>query len=136
MNDQGLRALVIEDDPLIARLIQKILEIEGFEVEKAWNGTEGCTRAKEDGFDLIVLDFSLPDIDGTEVLERLNACPQTQKTPILLTTAHVKMPFDPTQFGDRMMMFLEKPFERRHLVEKVREIMGSQDTCRTSPDPE
>ena len=125
MNDRGLRALVIEDDPLIARLIQKILEIEGFDVEKAWNGTEGCTCAQENDFSLIVLDFHLPDIDGTEVLECLNACPQTQRTPILLTTAHVKMPFDPTQFGDRTMMFLEKPFERRHLVEKVREIMDA-----------
>ncbi|MFH1739984.1 MAG: response regulator [bacterium] len=136
MNDQRLRALVIEDDPLIARLIQKILEIEGFEIEKAWNGTEGCARAKEVNFNLIVLDFHLPDIDGTKVLECLNACPRTQKTPILLTTAHVKMPFDPSQFGDRIMMFLEKPFERRHLVEKVREIVDSQDTCRTTPDPE
>ena len=123
MNVQGLRALVIEDDPLIARLIQKILEIEGFEVEKAWNGVEGCASAEAHDFDLIVLDFQLPDIDGTEVLERLNASSHARETPVLLTTAHMKMPFARNRFGTRPLAFLEKPFERRHLVQKVREIL-------------
>jgi DNA-binding response OmpR family regulator len=123
MTDTRPRVLVIEDDPLIARLIGKILETEGFEADKAGDGKAGCARADDQDFDLIVLDFNLPDIDGTEVLRRLNASPRACKTPILLTTAHSRMPFDRAKFGDRPLLFLEKPFERRQLIEKVREIL-------------
>jgi DNA-binding response OmpR family regulator len=123
------KALVIEDDPLISRLIEKILEMEGFQIQKAWDGVEGCSRADEEDFDLIVLDFRLPDIDGTEVLERLNNSPHAADTPILLTTAYIKMPFDPSKMVNRKIAFIEKPFERSHFVEKVRSITGHRDSC-------
>ncbi|HPA48102.1 MAG TPA: response regulator [bacterium] len=128
------KALVIEDDPLISRLIEKILEMEGFRIEKAWNGVEGCSQADEGDFDLIILDFHLPDIDGTEVLQRLNNAPRAMNTPIILTTAHIKMPFDPSKMGDRKIAFIEKPFERSDLVQKVRAITGHRDSCSSDPN--
>ena len=125
MNEEKARVLIIEDDQFIARLIEKILQIQDFEVERAPSGEKGIVQADTEEFDLIILDFNLPDLDGTEVLKSLNESPRASGTPVILTTAHMKMPFDKEIFGERRIVFLEKPFERSDLIAKVREIAES-----------
>ncbi len=127
MNEEKVRVLIIEDDRFIARLIEKILQIQNFKVDRASSGEDGIRRADSEDFGLIILDFNLPDLDGTEVLKSLNESPRARKTPVILTTAHMKMPFDKEIFGERRIVFLEKPFERSDLIAKVREITESSD---------
>ncbi|MFB0919969.1 MAG: response regulator, partial [Oscillospiraceae bacterium] len=65
------KILIIEDDSAIAAIERDYLEIEHFQVEIAADGTKGLEKAKNGGFDLILLDLMLPGIDGFTVCRRL-----------------------------------------------------------------
>jgi two-component system response regulator MprA len=78
------RILVVEDDTRLAATLERVLTAEGHQVELAGDGLEALRRAREQPFDLVVLDVMLPGLDGVGVCRRLRA---TGKVPILLLTA-------------------------------------------------
>jgi DNA-binding response OmpR family regulator len=80
-----MRVLVIEDEIKMAAFIKRGLEEEGIAVDIAADGEEGLFRAKVGSYDLIILDITLPLLDGLEVCRRLRQDRAT--TPILLLTA-------------------------------------------------
>ncbi|MFZ0707798.1 MAG: response regulator, partial [Candidatus Korobacteraceae bacterium] len=61
--------LIIDDEAAIRESLQTLLEIEGFEVETASDGAEGLARLAERPFDLVLLDFALPERNGIEILQ-------------------------------------------------------------------
>ena len=65
------RVLILEDDDSIAELERDYLEIAGFEAEIIANGREGLQRGLEGGFDLVLLDVMLPEMDGFEICRAL-----------------------------------------------------------------
>ena len=79
------RILIVEDEPVIALGLRDSLEAEGYAVEGSTEGVEAETRAREGGFDLILLDVMLPGRDGFSICRNLRAsgCP----TPVILLTA-------------------------------------------------
>ena len=77
-----MRALVIEDDPVSAKLIETALRTENIVFEPTDRGEDGIELAKLYDFDIILLDLRLPDIDGYEVVRRLRAA--RVQTPILI----------------------------------------------------
>ena len=79
------RILVVEDEPGIALGLEDDLQMEGYEVETVADGVTASRRAKEGGFDLILLDIMLPGKDGFEVCRELRR--QGLRTPILVLTA-------------------------------------------------
>jgi signal transduction histidine kinase len=79
------RILYIEDDEGLARLLQKRLQRLTFEVDLAFDAESGLKRMKESTYDLVVLDYHLPDISGLEALERL--APLSDWPPIIILTA-------------------------------------------------
>ena len=80
------KVLLIEDDPLVVRMYQKVLSFEGFEIESAPNGKEGLEKAKEIKPDLIFLDIMMPKMNGIEVLERIKADPKIKDIPVIMLT--------------------------------------------------
>ena len=80
------KILIVEDDPLIMRLYQKIFVLEGFEVVQAANGEEGLEKAKSVMPTLIVLDIMMPKMNGLELLMKLKSDDQTQKIPVVMLT--------------------------------------------------
>lgn len=78
------RILVVEDDTRLATTLERVLTTEGHQVELAGDGLEALRRAREQPFDLVVLDIMLPSLDGVGVCRRLRA---TAQVPILLLTA-------------------------------------------------
>lgn len=80
----ALRILYIDDDPGIARLVQRALERRGFEVEHAANGTEGLRRLREGRFALVCLDHTMPGQDGLAVLAEIRAMPE--HPPVIYVT--------------------------------------------------
>jgi len=78
------KILVIEDDPLLIKMYQTKLVIEGFVVETAFDGEKGMKLAQKAKPDLILLDLMLPVIDGFTVLKILKKDTQTKKIPVIV----------------------------------------------------
>jgi two-component system cell cycle response regulator CtrA len=116
-----MRALVIEDDPVTARLIEQALRSENMVSEPAGCGEDGIELGKLYDFDIIVLDLRLPDIDGYEVVRRLRAA--KVQTPILILSGRS----DPTDKVRGLMGgaddYLTKPFNKAELVARIQAIV-------------
>ena len=81
------RILVVDDEEDILELVRYNLAREGYHVSGALSGEEALKKARDEAFDLIVLDLMLPGIDGLEVTKKLKANEKTQNTPIVMLTA-------------------------------------------------
>jgi two-component system alkaline phosphatase synthesis response regulator PhoP len=79
------RILLVEDEEHLVEVIKLNLELEGYEVEVADNGSTAIKKALEQRFNLIVLDVMLPEVDGFEVCEKIRL--EGNETPILFLTA-------------------------------------------------
>lgn len=112
------RILVIEDEVRISRVISLELMHEGYEVETVENGKDGLSRAKEENWELILLDVMLPGMSGFEVLRRLRM--EDQYTPVILLTARDSV-FDKVNGLDHGANdYITKPFEMEELLARIR----------------
>lgn len=123
MTRPELRVAVIEDDADIAFTIRVNLEREGYVVTPFANGHEGLVGVQQGGFEFLILDLNLPDLDGFTICRELRRHPATGKLPILMLTAR-------TSEADRIMGlelgaddYLAKPFSVRELVARVAAIL-------------
>ncbi|HUI88413.1 MAG TPA: response regulator [Anaerolineales bacterium] len=82
------RVLIVEDNVDNYELVRFLLERIGYETRWARTGREGILKAKEEKPDLILMDLSLPEIDGWTATERIKSDPQTKDIPIAALTAH------------------------------------------------
>jgi len=80
------KILIIEDDPLVARMYQKVMGFENIDVETASNGREGLEKATKTKPGLILLDVMMPKMNGMEVLDRLKADPDLKNIPVIMLT--------------------------------------------------
>jgi CheY-like chemotaxis protein len=112
--------LVIEDNDDSRELLALILSGEGLAVAEACSGDEGLSKAKELIPSLVVLDLTLPVMDGLSVARELRACDTTCKIPLVLMTGHVLDPRE-TEIFDHV---ITKPADFRHLVSLVKQASG------------
>lgn len=84
------RLIVIEDSPVLQRLIAIAMRNTGIDIEAHLDGSGGLEAALATPPDLIVLDLGLPDLSGWQVLERLRADPATLETPVVITTGETR----------------------------------------------
>ena len=82
------RILLVEDNEMNRDMLSRRLQRRGFEVQIAVDGLTGVSRALEGGWDLVLMDMSLPEIDGWEATRRIRADAANGKTPIIALTAH------------------------------------------------
>jgi CheY-like chemotaxis protein len=80
------KILIIEDDPLMTRLYQKVFKFEGYNVEVASNGKKGLEKVESFKPTLILLDIMMPEMNGLEVLAKLKANDETKKIPVVVLT--------------------------------------------------
>ena len=113
-----MRILIIEDEARLAKLISRVLGEEGYDAETALDGRSALARAFAEPFDLLIVDWMLPDLDGIEVVKRLRAAEMS--VPVLMLTAR-------TQIEDRVEGldagaddYLPKPFAFPELLARVR----------------
>ena len=81
-----VKILVVDDEPSLREMLHDILGMEGFKVITAANGEEGLKKIYEDSPDLILLDCSMPVLDGYEVLERMRKDPVLYSKPVIMLT--------------------------------------------------
>ncbi|AKL96287.1 transcriptional regulatory protein ResD [Clostridium aceticum] len=111
------KILIIEDDISIAELERDYLEINGFQVEIENNGDQGVFKAKNQNYDLILLDLMLPKIDGFEICRQVR---REKNTPILMVSAK-KEDIDKIRgLGLGADDYMTKPFSPGELVARVK----------------
>ncbi len=82
------KILYIEDDEMNRDMLSRRLMRKGYDVALALDGEQGVAMAKEEIPDLILMDLSLPVVDGWEATRQIKAMPETQSVPIIALTAH------------------------------------------------
>ena len=117
------RIAVIEDDADLSFTMRINLEREGYAVETFQNGQAGFAALQDEGFDFLLLDLNLPDLDGFTICRELRRRPETRALPILMLTAR-------SSEQDRVMGlelgaddYLTKPFSVRELLARVGAIL-------------
>jgi CheY-like chemotaxis protein len=121
---QGFRALVIEDDEGILKLVRTVLERERFVVEGVRNGGAAIELLKTVAYDLLIIDLMLPEINGEQVLDYLEQTQPDYLRRVIVTTASpAKMS---CEFLQRVCRLLAKPFDIQQLVLFARECADSE----------
>jgi len=113
------RIALIEDDSDIAFTIRLNLEREGYTVIHFGRGQDGLMAVQRGGFDFVILDLNLPDLDGLTICRELRREPQTQAIPILMLTARGSEHDRITGLELGADDYLTKPFSMRELVARV-----------------
>ena len=121
------KILVIDDDTSINELIKVNLELMGYEVFQAYNGTDGFAVAKQELPDVIVLDVMMPEVDGYTVAQRIRQNDSTKDIPILMLTALSQLDDKVKGFDLGVDDYLVKPFEMEELKVRVRALLKRVD---------
>lgn len=117
------KILVVDDDLAINELIKINLELQGYQVVQAFNGTEGFALAKQEQPALIVLDVMMPEVDGYTVAQRVRQCEEIAETPIIMLTALSELNNKVEGFNIGVDDYLTKPFEIDELIVRVRALL-------------
>jgi two-component system cell cycle response regulator DivK len=82
------KILLVEDNEMNRDMLSRRLTRKGYEVELAYDGQEGVTKAQSGDYDLVLMDMSLPVINGWEATQQIRATPDVATIPIIALTAH------------------------------------------------
>jgi two-component system OmpR family response regulator len=117
-NTWVMRILVVEDEERLARLISRVLAEEGYAVETEANGRQALMRALADEYDLLIVDWMLPDLSGVQLVKRLRAA--EVGTPALMLTARDQIEDRVEGLDAGADDYLPKPFAFPELLARVR----------------
>ncbi|MDQ3964522.1 MAG: response regulator [Actinomycetota bacterium] len=117
------RILVADDDPVILRLIQVNLELEGYQVLTANNGEEAIAAANTETPDLVILDIMMPRLDGYQTCERLKADDATKDIPVVFLSAKAQQADIEKGKSYGVEEYLTKPFDPTELLEVVERLV-------------
>jgi DNA-binding response OmpR family regulator len=84
------RVLLVDDDPVIVRLLEVNFRLEGYEIETAGRGEEALAKASATVPDLVVLDVMMPGLDGWEVCRRMREDPRLADVPVIFLSARAQ----------------------------------------------
>lgn len=118
------RILLVEDNELNRDMLSRRLSRNGFEVIVAVNGQEGVDLALSGKPDLILMDMSLPVLDGWEATRRVKANPDTAAIPVIALTAHAMAQDREEAMAAGCDDFDTKPVDLPRLLEKIRARLG------------
>ncbi|HSM16820.1 MAG TPA: response regulator [Gemmatimonadales bacterium] len=120
------RILLVEDNEMNRDMLSRRLQRKGFEIEMAVDGKSGVEMGRAGKYDLILMDMSLPEIDGWEATRQLRAAAETADVPIIALTAHAMA-------GDREKAleagcndYDTKPIELDRLLRKMAALLGNE----------
>lgn len=115
------KILIVEDDASIREILSLLLETRGFsQVEAVGTGTAALERASEMPFDLILLDLTLPDVDGLDVCRRLRTTPLNATTPTIMLTARGEETDVVVGLEAGAVDYVVKPFNNQTLLARIR----------------
>jgi two-component system cell cycle response regulator DivK len=115
----GITILVVEDSEDIRALLEELLEAEGYNLIFATNGEEGLTLAQQENPTIILMDLSLPGMDGWEAVYRLRQLPEFATTPIIALTAHATRKDEERALAVGCTGYISKPFDMEKLLDYI-----------------
>jgi two-component system, cell cycle response regulator DivK len=119
------RLLYVEDNEMNRDMLSRRLQRRGFEVLIAGDGEQGVTLAAAEKPDLILMDMSLPVLDGWEATRRIKAAPATRRIPIIGLTAHAMATNRDRCLEAGCDDYDTKPVELGRLLEKIERLLGT-----------
>jgi DNA-binding response OmpR family regulator len=128
--------LVIEDDYIVARTVERSLRGDEYHVTLASRGEKGVVIARQNPPDLVILDIIMPDMDGYQVCRAMRSDPVLAETPILFLTAKVKPQDKIAGFKAGADDYLCKPFNIDELILRVQAILRRTKLVTTSLEPQ
>jgi DNA-binding response OmpR family regulator len=128
MRETGAHVLIADDDPVIVRLLELNFRLAGFRVSTATRGDTAVEQALDLEPDVIVIDVSMPGIDGYEACRRLRREHGMTQVPIVMLTAHPPDE-DAARAADLdIAAYVTKPFDPEELVAAVRSALVTEAT--------
>jgi CheY-like chemotaxis protein len=117
------KILLVEDNEMNRDMLSRRLIRNGFEVAMAVDGAKGVAMASSEKPDLILMDMSLPEIDGWEATRRVKADPATKAIPVIALTAHAMAEDREKALAAGCDDFDTKPVELPRLLEKIQALL-------------
>src|SRR5215472_15865011 len=118
----GGSILIIDDEAAIRESLETLLEFEGYSVESTETGEEGLARLSERTFDLVLLDFALPDRNGLEILSEIRA--RDSQLAVIMITAYGTLDNAVRAMQKGATNFIQKPWDNEKLLADVRASVG------------
>ena len=131
------KILLIEDDPLIYRLYQKLFALEGFEIELAENGELGLKKLETFTPDILLMDIMMPTMNGLEMLTKLKEDPKTKDIPVIVLTNIADMNITQMALSKgAVLCIIKSQTEPSDVVKSVRGVLSKTDAEQLNPASE
>lgn len=118
------RILIVDDEPDIGRILSHILRAAGFEAVAVDGGRAALAHLAASATDLVLLDVTMPELDGFETLRRIREAPATARLPVLMLTANTGAADQNRAESLGADDFIAKPFEPADTVARVRALLA------------
>jgi excisionase family DNA binding protein len=120
---QGPLVLIVDDDPRVREYVRVNLEMEGYGVREAGSAEEGLTVLEEVSPDLILLDVMMPEVDGWEMLRRVQERHGVGAIPVVMFSGKVDEQNAPEATARGAQGFVGKPFDPQQLIEHAKQLL-------------
>ena len=118
------RILVVDDDEMVLMALGELLKPEGYYVETVSSGTEALQTLNQNGYDLLMLDVIMPEMDGFELCKKIRDLDQYKDTPIVFLTAKSREEDRVRGLEVGANLFLSKPISPDKLLQIVSDALG------------
>jgi len=120
------KVLIIEDDPLMLRMYQKIFSFDGYEVETATDGQAGLEKVRSTKPTVVLLDVMMPKMNGLEVLEKIKADPEIKSIPVvMLTNLAGQQDVEKALSMGAVKYIIKSEYEPKQVSDMVKEIISA-----------
>jgi DNA-binding response OmpR family regulator len=127
------KILIADDDPVILKLLQVNLEMEGYEVVAAEDGEAALHKARATNPDLIILDIMMPKMDGMTARQALLEMPDLKNTPVIFLSARAQLADIQKGYEAGVTEYVTKPFDPLDLLGIIEQILAG--TYQRSEEP-
>jgi CheY-like chemotaxis protein len=129
-----MRVLLVDDEPNVRMVIRRLLRRQlNVDIEECQNGLEAIERLSREPFDLVLLDVSMPVMDGIDVLQAIRQSPTLNALPVIMITAAASEETVRRALGEGVSDFLAKPIRPELLCQRVERVVKLIEARKTSP---
>lgn len=125
------RILVVDDETNICRVLQRVLEQNGHEVDAVTDAATAIQRMQANTYDLVLLDIRMPGMSGIDLYQRMTAVDPDFRDKVVFLTGDIISPRNKSFLEDSGVSFITKPFTGDVLLQRVNLALGGQTTCKS-----